>query len=180
LKVNKQIRAPRLRVIDKEGNQLGILTLFDALARAEEMGLDLVEIAPSATPPVCKIVDFGKYRYQQTKKEKESKKAQHQVKLKEVKVKPHTDEHDLQTKLRHAKRFLLEGNKVKITCVFRGREMFHPEFGQALINRICDNLSEISTIEAPPKLFGKILAVVIVPKAKKKINKDSHAKNEAS
>ncbi|HVX00068.1 MAG TPA: translation initiation factor IF-3, partial [Candidatus Babeliaceae bacterium] len=102
MRVNREIRAARVRVIDKDGNQLGVLTLLDAIHRAEQVGLDLVEIAPTADPPVCKIIDFGKFRYQQTKKEKESKKSQHQVKVKEIKIKPNTDEHDLLTKLRHA------------------------------------------------------------------------------
>ena len=133
------------------------------------MGLDLVEIAPSADPPVCKIIDFGKFRYQQTKKEKESKKSQHQVKVKEVKVKPNTDEHDLQTKLRHARKFIAEGNKVKITCMFRGREMMHPEFGQRVIKRMCADLEDIATSETFPKFFGKALSVVLAPGGKKKV-----------
>lgn len=168
MRVNKQIRALRIRVVDKDGNQLGIFTLPDALTRAEQLGLDLVEIAPSASPPVCKIIDFGKFRYQQIKKEKESKKAQHQVKIKEIKVKPHTDEHDLQTKLRHAKRFILQGHKVKITCTFRGREILHTEFGKALIKRMCNDLADIAIPETPEKLFGKALIVVMAPKIKKK------------
>jgi translation initiation factor IF-3 len=157
-----------VRVIDKDGNQLGVLTLLDALNRAEMVGLDLVEIAPSADPPVCKIIDFGKYRYQQTKKEKEGKKSQHQVKVKEIKIKPNTDEHDLQTKLRHAKEFIAKGNKVKITCIFRGREMAHPEFGEKVVQRMCTDLGDIATPESSPKLFGKALSVVLAPGAKKK------------
>ena len=158
-----------MRVIDETGGQLGILTLSEALMRAEEAGLDLVEIAPSADPPVCKIIDFGKFRYQQTKKEKESKKSQHQVKVKEVKVKPNTDQHDLDTKQKHAREFILKGNKVRLTCVFRGREMAHPELGRKVIDEMCENLSDIATREAPPKMFGKILSVVLAPGAKKKV-----------
>lgn len=157
-----------MRVIDKDGNQLGILTLLDAIHKAEQVGLDLVEIAPTAEPPVCKIIDFGKYRYQQTKKEKENKKAQHQVKVKELKVKPNTDEHDVLTKLRHAREFITKGNKVKVTCTFRGREMMHPEFGERVIERICKDLSDIAAPESPAKFFGRTLSVVLAPGAKKK------------
>lgn len=157
-----------MRVIDKDGNQLGVLTLVDALHRAEESGLDLVEIAPTADPPVCKIIDFGKYRYQQTKKAKESKKSQHEVKVKEVKVKPNTDEHDVQTKLRSAREFIEKGNKVKITCVFRGREMMHPEFGQKVVQQMLGSLADIASPESPAKFFGKALTVVVAPGAKKK------------
>ena len=168
MRINREIRAPRMRVIDKDGNQLGVLTLIDALNRAELAGLDLVEIAPNAVPPVCKIIDFGKYRYEQAKKEKESRKSQHQVKVKEVKLKPNTDEHDLQTKLRHAREFIAKGNKVRITCVFRGREMMHPEFGRRVVQKLCEDLSDIATPESPAKLLGRNLSVVLAPGGKKK------------
>lgn len=168
MRINREIRAPRVRVIDKDGGQLGVLPLSEALMRAEDVGLDLVEIAPTADPPVCKIIDFGKFRYQQTKKEKESKKSQHQVKVKEVKVKPNTDEHDLQVKMKHAREFVLKGNKVRLTCVFRGREMMHTEFGRKVINQMCENLSDIATPESPAKMFGRSLSVVLAPGAKKK------------
>lgn len=169
MRINREIRAPRVRVIDSEGNQLGILTVMDAIGRAEQVGLDLVEISPTADPPVCKIIDFGKYRYQQTKKEKESKKSQHQVKVKEIKVKPNTDDHDLETKLRHAREFITKGNKVKITCTFRGREMAHTEFGFKIVKKLCDDLADIATPESPAKMFGKQLTVVVAPGAKKKV-----------
>ncbi len=168
LRINREIRAPKVRVIDKDGGQVGVLTLAEALAKAEAAGLDLVEIAPSADPPVCKIIDFGKYRYQLTKKEKEQKKTQHQVKVKEIKIKPNTDEHDLETKIKHAREFIAKGNKVRLTCVFRGREMLHPEFGQRLVQRICDHLSDVASPEAPPKMFGRNLSIVLAPGAKKK------------
>ncbi|MBS3904569.1 MAG: translation initiation factor IF-3 [Simkania sp.] len=171
MRINREIRAPRVRVIDKEGGQLGILPLIEAMSRAEQEGLDLVEIAPSADPPVCKIVDYGKFRYQLTKKEKESKKSQHQVKVKEVKLKPNTDEHDIQTKLKHAREFIVKGNKVRITCVFRGREMLHPEFGMRIVNKMCEDLSDVATPEAYPKMLGKALSVVLAPGGKKKPEK---------
>ncbi len=168
MKVNREIRADKVRVIDKDGGQLGVLTLSEALEQAQLVGLDLVEISGSATPPVCKIVDFGKFRYQQTKKEKENKKAQHQVKVKEVKVKPNTDEHDVETKLRHAREFITKGNKVRITCTFRGREMMHTEFGEKVVRKMCESLSDIAAPESPMKMLGRNLSVVLAPGAKKK------------
>jgi translation initiation factor IF-3 len=158
-----------VRVIDKDGGQLGVLPLLEALARAEEAGLDLVEISASSDPPVCKIIDFGKYRYQQTKKERESKKSQHQVKVKEIKIKPNTDDHDLQTKLKHAREFIIKGNKVRITCMFRGREMMHTEFGERAVQKFLDDLSDIATPESPAKMMGRNLSVVLAPGAKKKV-----------
>lgn len=157
-----------MRVIDEQGGQLGVLSLMEALQKAESVGLDLVEISASADPPVCKIIDFGKFRYQQTKKEKESKKSQHQVKVKEIKVKPNTDDHDLQVKMRHARDFIAKGNKVRITCVFRGREMAHTEFGFKVVKQLCDNLADIATAESSAKMMGRSLSVVLAPGAKKK------------
>jgi len=168
LRVNREIRAPKVRVISHTGEQIGVIALYEALAKAEQEGLDLVEISPGSNPPVCKIINFGKFRYDQTKREKESKKAQHQVKIKEVKIKPNIGEHDLQTKLRHARDFIEEGNKVKLTCVFRGREMAHPEIGEKLVNYVCEQLEDIASSESPSKLFGKMLTVVLAPGAKKK------------
>lgn len=171
MKVNREIRAPKVRVISHTGEQIGVLALYEALAKAEAEGLDLVEISSGSNPPVCKIINYGKYRYDQTKREKESKKAQHQVKIKEIKFKPNIDEHDLDTKLRHARDFVTKGNKVKVSCVFRGREMAHPEIGEKLINKVCEDLEDIATPEAPAKLFGRMLTVVLAPGSKKK--KDS-------
>jgi translation initiation factor IF-3 len=168
LKVNKEIRAPKVRVISQTGEQIGVISLQEALSKAEEAGLDLVEIVPGSNPPVCKIINFGKFRYDQTKREKESKKSQHQVKVKEIKLKPNIDDHDLETKLRHAHEFIAKGNKVKITCVFRGREMAHPEIGERVIRKMCDDLEEIAMLESPPKMFGRALTVVLAPGAKKK------------
>lgn len=168
MRINREIRALKVRVIDKDGNQLGVLSIAEALSRAESAGLDLIEIAPNAEPPVCKIIDYGKYRYQLTKKEKENKKAQHQVKVKEIKVKPHTDDHDVETKLKHAKEFIVKGNKVRLTCVFRGREMMHPEFGEKVIKRMVEALGEIASPESPAKMLGRSLSVVLAPGGKKK------------
>jgi translation initiation factor IF-3 len=168
LRINREIRALRVRVIDKDGGQMGIIPISEALMRAEQVGLDLVEIAPTADPPVCKIIDYGKFRYQLTKKDKENKKAQHQVKVKEIKLKPNTDDHDLNTKTKHAREFVEKGYKVRITCVFRGREMQHPEFGMKIVRSLCDQLSDIAAPESPPKMLGRSLSVVLAPGGKKK------------
>ena len=158
-----------MRLIDKDGEQLGVLSIQEALAKAELSGLDLVEIAPNAEPPVCKIIDYGKYRYQVTKKEKEGKKSQHQVKVKEVKIKPNTDDNDIQVKLRHAREFISKGNKVRLTCVFRGRELAHPEIGRKAVLFICEGLSDIASPESEAKLMGRNLSVVLAPGSKKKV-----------
>lgn len=168
MKVNREIRAPRVRVIGQNGEQIGIVALYEALRLADDAGQDLVEIVPNSNPPVCKIIDFGKFRYDQTKREKESKKAQHNIKVKEVKVKPNIGQHDLETKIRHARTFIEEGDKVKVTCQFRGREMMHPEYGEKVVNQVITALEDLAQAEAPPKLFGKILTVVLAPSAQKK------------
>ncbi len=168
MRVNQEIRVPKVRVITQTGEQLGILTLHEALNMAQEQGLDLVEIVATAVPPVCKIIDYGKFRYDQTKREKESKKSQHQVKVKELKFSPNISDHDFDVKLRQARKFLEEGDKVKISCVFRGREMMHPEFGDRLLSKMLQDLEEISTCEAPAKMFGRMMTTVLAPAKKKK------------
>lgn len=160
-----------MRLIDQDGKQVGIVPFMDAMKDAENAGLDLVEMVATANPPVCKIMDFGKYRYDQTKREKESKKSQHIIKVKEVKLKPNIDPHDFDTKLRNAKKFLTEGNKVKISMMFRGREMAHPEIGERWVKKMCDDLSDIALVEAPPKLMGRSLSTVLAPAPNKKLNK---------
>lgn len=180
LRVNREIRAPKVRVIDKDGNQLGVMSPMQALAEAEKSGLDLVEIAPNAQPPVCKIIDYGKFRYQLTKKEKETKKAQHQIKVKEIKVKPNTDDHDLEVKARHAREFILKNHKVRFTCVFRGREMQHPEFGHKVIQTLIEKIADVASPESPAKLLGKSLSVTIAPGAKKgPVETEGHVKKAA-
>ncbi len=170
MRINREIRAPKVRVIDSDGSQVGVVTLSEALTKSEQAGLDLVEISPNAEPPVCKIIDYGKYRYQLTKKEKEQKKTQHQIKVKEIKLKPTTDDHDLVVKLKHAREFIIKGNKVRVTCVFRGREMMHPEYGEKSVRRICDELADIASPESPARMLGRNLSVVLAPGAKKKVN----------
>lgn len=157
-----------MRVISHTGEQIGIITIQEALAMADAEGLDLVEIVPGSNPPVCKIINFGKFRYDQTKREKESKKSQHQVKVKEIKLKPNTDVHDQETKARHAREFLAKGNKVKVTCTFRGREMAHPEIGERIMQKFCADLEDVAIIEAPAKMMGRLLIAVLAPGAKKK------------
>lgn len=168
MRVNRAIRASRVRLIGANGEQVGVVTLYDALAMADEAGMDLVEISPNAEPPVCKIISYGKYRYDQTKREKENKKSQHQIKVKEVKVKPNIDDNDLATKLKHAREFLEKGCKVKVTCTFRGREMAHQDLGVKIIQRVCEALQDLAQVEVSPKMFGRMLTLVLAPGIKKK------------
>ncbi len=169
MRVNKQIRAIRVRVIGPEGNQLGVFMKDEALRMAQDHDLDLVEVVPNSDPPVCKIIDYGKFRYDQTKREKESKKAQHQVKVKEVKVKPNIDDHDFDFKLKRARGFIEKGYKVKLTCMFRGREMAHPERGRAVVKRMIDGLSDVAQEESAMKMFGRNLNTVVAPLKKRKM-----------
>jgi translation initiation factor IF-3 len=168
LRINREIRASKVRVIAHDGSQLGILLLDEALRLAQEQEQDLIEIVPTADPPVCKIMDYGKFRYDQTKKEKESKKSQHQVKVKEVKVKPNIDDHDLEFKIKQARHFIESGDKVKLTCTYRGRELAHPEIGEAVVKRFCEALEDCTAVEAPAKLLGKSLTTVLAPASRKK------------
>jgi len=161
--INRAIRAREVRVVDDEGEQLGILSLEEALNAAAERGLDLVEVSPSAVPPVCRIMDYGKYKYQASKRAAEAKKKTAKVELKEVKMRPKTEEHDFQFKLKNAKRFLEAGNKVKVTIMFRGREVTHPEFGQKLLNRVAEELKELATVEAMPRMAGRFMSMVLAP-----------------
>jgi len=157
------IRVPQIRVIDAEGNQLGIMATKDALESAENAGLDLVEVSPNAAPPVCRIMDYGKYKYQMSKKNKDAKKKQTIIHLKEVKLRGKTEEHDYQFKVKNIKRFLAEGDKVKITIVFKGREITHTELGMGMLNRVAAELKDIAVIETAPKLEGKSMLMVVSP-----------------
>jgi len=140
------------------------LTLHEALALAETQQLDLVEVSPSAEPPVCRIMDYGKFKYQQSKKLQEARKKQVQVIVKEVKLRPKTDEHDLQVKVKHVRRFLEEGNKAKITLVFRGREITHMEIGKNMLDRVADDLQDVALIEVRPKMEGRAMFMIVAPK----------------
>lgn len=162
--VNRRIRAKEVRLISESGEQLGILSLDKAMEMAEGRGLDLVEVAPTAAPPVCKIMDYGKYKYQQHKRAQESKKHQKVIHIKEIKLRPKTEEHDFQFKKEHVRKFLLGGNKVKITVVFRGREMTHFEIGEELLNRMAKEVEEEGAIEQAPKKEGRNMTLLLVAK----------------
>ncbi len=151
-------------MIDADGKQVGVVPVEDALKLAREQGLDLVEVAPNANPPVCKIMDFGKYAYEKSKKEKLSKKKQHTVVVKEIRMRPKTETHDLEYKVKHAREFLLNKNKVKFTVHFRGRELAHKEFGEQLLNRVVDMLSDIAKIESEMKFEGRNMTLVMTLK----------------
>ena len=169
LRINEEIRIKEVRVTDANGEQLGIMATRDALRLAEEQHLDLVEVAPKARPPVCRIMDFGKYRYEQQKREKEAKKKQKVITIKEVKLRPNIEQHDFDVKLKNASRFIEEGNKVKITIMFRGRELSHPELGNELLDRAVETLGDTVTVERAAKLEGKNMTMVVSPKAQKAV-----------
>lgn len=164
VRVNRQIRISPLRVIAPDGSQMGILDLEAALASAEAQGLDLVEVAPMARPPVVRIMDYGKFKFDQAKQARMAKKKQHVIQLKEVKYRPGIDDHDFDTKTRHARRFLQEGNKVKVTMMFRGRQVAHPELGKDVLDRVSAELADIGKVEAEAKLEGRNMTMVLAPK----------------
>ena len=162
--MNRQIRISPLRVIAPDGSQLGIMELDAALHAAQEQGLDLVEVAPMARPPVVRIMDYGKFKFEQAKQARLAKKKQHVIQLKEVKYRPGIDDHDFDTKTRHARRFLEEGNKVKVTLMFRGRQIAHPELGKAVVDRVAQQLADISKVESDAKMEGKSMTMILTPK----------------
>ena len=164
LRINEQIRVPQVRLIDADGTQLDIMATKDAQRISAERGLDLVEIAPQAKPPVCKIMDYGKYRFDQIKREKETKKNQKVVEIKEVKLRPNIEDHDFETKARNGEKFLKNGNKVKVTIMFRGREITHPELGKELCERMAERLGEFSSVEKAAKVEGRNMTMILVPK----------------
>lgn len=157
-----------MRLIDENGAQVGIVPARDALEMAEERGLDLVEVAPNAVPPVCRIMDYGKFRYEQTKKEREARKNQKQVEIKQIRLEPKTDDHDLNVKAKQARRFLLEGDKVKFNMRFRGREIFHPDIGRAILEQMAEALRDIAVVEQHPLMEGRVLSLTLAPNAKAK------------
>jgi translation initiation factor IF-3 len=163
LRVNREIRAPQVRVIDEAGQMLGVMTVPEAVRLAEDRGLDLLEIAPTATPPTCKIMDYGKWKYENKKKATAARKKQVIVQVKEIQLRPRTDQHDFETKMKHARRFLLEGDKVKINMRFLGRELAHQELGVSLMNKAIDFVKEVSLVESQPKLEGKQMFLILAP-----------------
>lgn len=163
LRVNRDIRAPQVRVIDEAGEMLGVMTVPEALRVAEDRGLDLLEIAPTASPPTCKIMDFGKWKYENKKKQTAARKKQVIVQIKEIQLRPRTDQHDIDTKLRHAREFLIEGDKVKVNMRFMGREMAHQEHGYALMKRVVEALGDVAIAETNPKMEGKQMFLLLAP-----------------
>lgn len=164
MRVNRQIRISPIRVIAADGEQLGIMEVDKALQIAEEQSLDLVEVAPMARPPVARIMDYGKFKFEQAKQARVAKKKQHVIQLKEVKFRPGIDEHDFETKTRHARRFLEEGNKVKVTLMFRGRQITHPELGRAVVTRVAQELADLAKVETDARLEGKAMTMILTPK----------------
>ena len=161
--INRDIRADKIRVIDPNGEQLGVISKNEALRKADEFGLDLIEIAPKAQPPVCKIMDYGKYVYEQQKKEKMQRKNASKQQLKEVRFKPRTETHDYNFKMKHAREFIKEGNKVKATVMFRGREMVHKEIGAEILERFVNDMSDIAKMDNTMKFEGRNLSVILSP-----------------
>jgi translation initiation factor IF-3 len=162
-RVNDRIRIPRVRVVGADGNQIGILETRQALTLAQEQDLDLVEVAPQADPPVCRIMDYGKYKYEQAVRQREARKKQSLVVVKEMKMRPKIDRHDYETKKGHVVRFLHQGAKVKVTIMFRGRETGHPELGRKLLDRLADDVSDIAKVDVAPKLDGRNMTMVLSP-----------------
>ena len=167
LRINEQIRVREVRLIDEEGKQLGVVAITEALRLAQEAVLDLVEIAPQASPPVCKILDYGKYRFELEKKNRESKKKQKLIKMKEIRMQPKIEEHDLLFKSKHVKEFLDEGNKVKVTVRFRGRDLAHTERGRIVLDKVLALLEDAFVLEKEPAMEGRFMSMVIGPKGKK-------------
>jgi len=163
-RVNKRIRAKEVRLIGHDGKQLGILSLEQALAEAKGVDMDLVEVAPDAKPPVCRIMDYGKYKYQLKKKQQESKKRQAQVQLKEIKISPRTEEHDFQFKLRHIRKFLTQKNKAKVSMLFRGRQIVYVDSGMTVMKKIADATGDIGVVEKEPYLEGRNMVMILAPK----------------
>ncbi|WP_342782614.1 translation initiation factor IF-3 [Thermosediminibacter litoriperuensis] len=164
LEVNYEIRAREVRVIDTDGKQLGIMPLKEALRIAQERQLDLVKVAPQAKPPVCKIMDYGKYKYEQSKKEKEARKNQKVISIKEIRMSPNIEEHDFQVRVKNALRFLDDGNKVKVTIRFRGREITHTQLGEDVLKRLADSVREKGVVEKPPVIEGRNMVMILSPK----------------
>jgi len=165
--INQAIRAAEVRVIGHDGEQFGVIPTSRALELAEQQQLDLVEVSPTAVPPVCRIMDYGKFKYQQSKKQQEARKKQVHVEVKEIKLRPKTDDHDLMFKVKHVRRFLEEGNKAKVTLVFRGREITHMDIGRAVIERFAAELADIAVIESQPRIDGRNMFMIVAPKVKK-------------
>lgn len=167
-RINDRIRVPQVRLIDEKGEQVGIVPTIQALTMARDRGLDLMEVSPNAQPPVCKICDYGKFKYEKKKKEHQAKKKQVVIKVKEIQLRPQTDEHDLEYKFKNVREFLIEGDKAKITIMFRGREIVYLEQGHKMLQRLIEQVRDVANVEYPPKLEGKKLIMILAPGAAKK------------
>ncbi len=167
VRVNERIRVPQVRVIGDDGGQVGVLPVREALTLAQSRGLDLVEVSPTARPPVCRIMDYGKFKYEQNRRARKAKKKQHQMQLKEIKMRPKIEEHDYGFKMQHAREFLVSRDKVKFTILFRGREIAHQEIGYKLIQKAIAELADVSSVESPPRSEGRTLTAVLMPRALK-------------
>lgn len=165
MRVNERIRIREVRLIDEDGNQLGIVPTQEALQIARERGLDLVEVAPNANPPVARLMDYGKYRYEESRKEREARKKQKQAQLKEIRITPNIDEHDLETKVRHARKFLSGGDKVKVSVRFRGRQNLHRDLGRDLLLRVVDMLDDVAQVDQMPRSEGRDMTMLLSPTA---------------
>ena len=166
-RINERIRVPQVRVVGDDGSQVGVIPVREALAMAQAKGLDLVEVSPTARPPVCRIMDYGKYKYEQSRKARKAKKKQHVTHLKEIKMRPKIDDHDYGFKMDHAREFLNARDKVKFTIMFRGREMAHQDIGHRLMARVIADLTEIVSVETPARSEGRTLTMVVMPKPPK-------------
>lgn len=164
MRINEEIRVKEVRLVGDNGEQLGIIPVKEALRMAQEKELDLVEVSANAKPPVCRIMDYGKYRYEQSKREKEARKKQKIISVKEIKLRPNIEDHDLQTKSKNISKFLKEGDKVKVTMMFRGREMAHAELGKQLLDKVAVDMQEIANIERQPKIEGRNMIMILAPK----------------
>lgn len=162
-RLNEQIRVPEVRLIDEKGGQLGVMTTAEALQIARERGTDLVEVAPNAVPPVCRLMDFGKFLYERAKKERKARKSQKQTEVKEIRLRPKTGEHDIAYKVRDARRFIQKGAKVKVRVRFRGREITHPEVARELLDRIADDLNDVAVVEQKGRMEGRTMLMILAP-----------------
>jgi len=164
IRVNERIRVPQVRVIGDDGEQVGVVPVREAIAMAQAKGLDLVEVSPTARPPVCRIMDYGKFKYEQNRRARKAKKKQHHTQLKEIKMRPKIEDHDFGTKVNHARDFLMERDKVKLTVIFRGREVARPEIGHRLMRRVIESLADVALVENAPRAEGRAITAVLMPK----------------
>jgi translation initiation factor IF-3 len=180
VRVNERIRVPQVRVIGEDGSQVGVLPVREALALAQSRGLDLVEVAATSRPPVCRIMDYGKFKYEQNRRARKAKKKQHQMQLKEVKMRPKIEGHDYEFKVQHAREFLADRDKVKLTVTFRGREIAHQDLGYKIIQRAIADLAEQATVESPPRSEGRTLTAVLMPRPARTGGKPEDAASPAA